>query len=105
MFVRQDHLPPEYQNVNATYSGLVKLRKSLDRMKMSLTKLVEDPVAPNTNDSLDAILLLNYETKQSLRGLFGSETLFKYPLTSTDDYMDWTLRKLLLQEARELKEQ
>ena len=105
VFVRQDHLPPEYQNVNATYSGLVKLRKSLDRMKMSLTKLVEDPVAPNTNDSLDAILLLNYETKQSLRGLFGSETLFKYPLTSTDDYMDWTLRKLLLQEARELKEQ
>ena len=40
-----------------------------------------------------------FRAKRNLRVLFGSKTFFRSPLTSTDDYMDWSLRKLIVQKA------
>ena len=104
LFVRNDNISPDYQSVRLTISNLLKLRDSLKSMKIDFLKLVDGPIDADTNDALSALLKKNYDTKQSLRTLFGSPTLFKSPLFSTDDYMDWTLRKLLVEEAKELND-
>ena len=66
-------------------------------MGPALEQISRDVPGPSMHRQIHALYDRVYNAKQSLRTLFGSRVLLRSPLTSTDDYMDWCLRKLLVQ--------
>jgi hypothetical protein len=107
--VREEQFRPDsFPSVLSALSGLFKLKTEVGEMQEMLQRI--EVAAPNatTHRRIHDLIEKIYQNKRNLRSLFGSKSLFRAPLTSTDDYFDWGLRKLLAQKcgnfAQDLKD-
>jgi len=98
-YTSKNSRPASFDSVTSTLAGLSQLRLRIEEMDRDLDQICRDAGKPSTHRQIHALYDKVFIAKQSLRELFGSRVLLRSPLTSTDDYMDWCLRKLLVQRA------
>jgi hypothetical protein len=99
-WVRDEQFRPGgFPTVLATLSNLYKLQTEIEAMADLLTLIGDDAPNESTHRRIHELIEKIYSAKRSLRGLFGSRTLFRTTLNNTDDYVDWALRKLLVQRC------